>query len=58
MHHRHARAQSQGLFLIVGDINKRYLEFGLETPHLHLHFFAQLEIQIGKGFIQKEYFRS
>ena len=57
VHNQNAIAHGNGFVLVVGDQNKGRVGFFLQFAEFHLKFFAQVGVQSGEGFVQKENLR-
>ena len=55
--YRDAIAERHRLNLIMGDVNRRYAQSGMESPEFRAHLHAKLGVQIGQGFVEEERLR-
>jgi hypothetical protein len=57
VHHEHAVGQDHGLFLIVGDEERRDADPSLQFLQLEAHLLPQPGIEVGEGLVEEQHVR-
>ena len=58
VHHRDGVGHGHGLLLVVGDVDEREADFGLDALELQLHLSAQFQVQGSQRFIEQQHRRT